>query len=490
MEIAQWIDDEFALADIGDSRLDRRLKMCVCQFSRMRESTPGRCQSKADLKATYRFVDNPKVHMSSVFKEHNRASRARCLEKNRVYLLQDTTEVELTKPNQQVMGAGPLGTDKRRGFFYHPLYAMGQDGIPLGVVDQMVWARSDESLKVSTKQREAERRRACFEEKESSRWMEMLQSGEQLARSQGDTEFIMVADSEADLSELFCEAEQFPANYHLVIRGWRQRRITSAVDLQNGESIQADSVESALDQATVRFCRTVQPQTRPAPTLPDDKQRTRKQARSAREATLNIRTIEVTIEGPRRRGGGHLPDAKINVVELLEANPPAGEDPIHWVLYTDLPTQTVEQIDDIIDFYCQRWAIELFFKTLKSGMKIEDMKYETLDRYQVAFAMLVVVGWRVEYLKGAARHNSGSSCETYFRQDEWIAIVMFITRKRPDPHTPPPTGEFLKMIAQLGGYINKKSQGPPGSITIWRGMSQFETITQAYRVFNPDTCGV
>jgi len=40
------------------------------------------------------------------------------------------------------------------------------------------------------------------------------------------------------------------------------------------------------------------------------------------------------------------------------------------------------------------------------------------------------------------------------------------------------------------GYINKKSQGPPGSKTLWRGMAQFETIVDAYRIFLPMTCGV
>ena len=57
-----------------------------------------------------------------------------------VYLVQDTTEVDLTKPKQQVQGVGPLGTDKRLGFFYHPLYALNGKGLALGCVDQIVWS--------------------------------------------------------------------------------------------------------------------------------------------------------------------------------------------------------------------------------------------------------------------------------------------------------------------------------------------------------------
>jgi hypothetical protein len=71
-----------------------------------------------------------------------------------------------------------------------------------------------------------------------------------------------------------------------------------------------------------------------------------------------------------------------------------------------------------------------------------------------------------------------------------MAIMIFLTRRRVDPKKPPTMKEFMTSIAQIGGYIDKKSQGPPGSKTIWRGMSRFETIVEAYAAFNQTTCGV
>ena len=127
--------------------------------------------------------------------------------------------------------------------------------------------------------------------------------------------------------------------------------------------------------------------------------------------------------------------------------------------------------------------MELYFKTLKSGLKIEDMKYETLERYQTAFSMLTIVAWRVEYLKGATRSDPDSSCEKYFTKDEWMSVMIFVTRRPVDSNTPPTMVNFMTAIAELGGYINKKAQGPPGSKTIWRGMSRFEIIVQAYQAF-------
>lgn len=489
MLVPQWVEKEFATISFGDKRLDDRLKLCVAQAASFGESPPDRCKSKSQLKAAYRFAGNKKVSMNDVLNEHNQASISRCAGKKRVYLAQDTTDLDLTKPKRQVQGAGTLGTDSRRGFFFHPLYALDQDGLPLGVVDQVVWTRDPSSLESSSKERESFRRRACFEEKESRRWLEMLQSGEQIARTMPETQFVMVSDSESDLYELFCESDDLAENFDFIIRGFREHNIVSARDVGNQQEIAATNVTEAFEQATTRFQVTVDVSSRDAPVMPDDKKRKRKQARPSRQATLSVRTIQVTLQGPRRPGGGSLRDVTINVVQSIEEHPPEGEEPVGWILYTTLPIDRIEQVQEVLDGYGMRWPVEEFFKTLKSGMKVEDMKYEELSRYQVAFAILMVVGWRVEYLKHAARNDPEASAEDYFEPYQWIAIMIFVTKTRPDPGQPPSMSEFMSLIAQLGGYINKKSQGPPGSITIWRGMRQFETITQAYKAFT-ETCGV
>lgn len=317
-----------------------------------------------------------------------------------------------------------------------------------------------------------------------------MQSGEQLARSLPQTQFCIIADSEADIGELLCESAELPENYDFIIRQSCQHSIVTAIDSATGLSLDASSVDEALDQAQWRATRVVEVGGRDAPTKPDDKKRARKQARTARSANLRIRAITVTIAGARRPGGGRLPDATFNVVEALEENPPENEEPVRWVLFTSLSIASVEDLEEILDGYCLRWHVELYFKTLKSGLKIEDMKYKTLDRYLAAFAILVPVAWRVEYVKGATRSDPEAPCSKYFAQHEWMAVLIFLHRRNPDPTKPPTMKEFMVAIAQLGGYINKKAQGPPGSKTIWRGMSRFDIIVQAYAAFRQTTCGV
>ena len=494
--IEQWVSEEFESLDLGDVRLNRRAKMFVSSAAGIGDSNPDRFRKNGSLKAVYRMINNPKVDVGELFAAHNRASIKRCSEQTLVYVVQDTTEVDLTKPQIVVSGAGPLSCGKRRGFFFHPSYALSGSGVPLGQVDQVTWARDPQSLEVPVKERRRELKKASFEEKESSRWLEILQSNEQLARSLPRTRIISIGDSEADISELFCQCQDFPENFDLIIRGCRKRTIVSATQSDVGGEYVSDQVlenvsniDEALQKATARFTKEVSVGPRPEPLTPDAKKKTRNQARTARTTCLTISALTVTLAGPRRAGGGCLPDSSLNVVQVFEASPPNGEPPVHWVLYTTLPIGTEAEIHAVVDGYCQRWSVELYFKTLKSGLKIEDMKYRTLERYLKAFAMLAVVAWRVEYLKTAARIEPDAPCSKYFPEEQWVAIVIFQTQTRPDKDHPPTMNEFMKIIAMLGGYINKKAQGPPGSKTIWRGMSRFETIVQAFQAYS-QTCGV
>ncbi len=490
MMVPEWVETEFETLDLADKRLNRRTQLFVAHAVSIGESTPDRTCDTASLKASYRLFDDPKVHFTDLLAPHNQSTLQRMEEHEVVFLIQDTTEIDLTRPKQQVQGAGRLNTDRRRGFFYHPLYAVSQDGVPLGVADQLIWTR-DDKLQDSTKEkRRARRNEASFEEKESSRWLEMFQSAEQIARSTPNTTFIMLADSEADNTELYKEVSGLSSNSHFVIRQCHKRNITSARDVKTDLPIDQTDLAEAVRSASVRFEKTVHIGGRPEPILPDDKKRKRKQAREPREATLEVRAIEVTLPHPDNDKDKTYEPVRVNVVEAVEINPPEGEEPVCWILITSLPISTAEEIAFVLRCYELRWNIEVFFKTLKSGMRIEDMRFETIDRYLNAFALLTIVGWRVEYLKGASRATPEASCEDYFSQDEWMAIYTFVERQAADPSKPPTIEEFLRLIARLGGFINKKSQGRPGSETIWRGMSRFDTIVEAFRIFRDPTCGV
>ena len=162
----QWIEDEFASLDLGDKRLDKRAKTITEDLASMANSPPDSCQNASALEAAYRFANNPKVQPKAILGAHHAASIQRARQCETVILAQDTTVIDLTKPNRQVEGAGPLESNDKYGFFLHPLYAMDAQGIPLGIVDEVIWTRDTIRDDLSRKERAALRRQACYEEKE------------------------------------------------------------------------------------------------------------------------------------------------------------------------------------------------------------------------------------------------------------------------------------------------------------------------------------
>ena len=134
-----------------------------------------------------------------------------------VILAQDTTELDFTRPQQQVVGAGPMDGSKRRGAFLHPLQAFTPEGVPLGTAAAHVWTRPDEPPSPAA-ERQAQRKALPIEQKESQRWIDMLRRGQQLASEVPLTRFICVADSEADIYEYLAEAQAKPRRMDWIVR--------------------------------------------------------------------------------------------------------------------------------------------------------------------------------------------------------------------------------------------------------------------------------
>ena len=470
--IAPWVTAELASLKLGDKRREKRAGMIVDQLAQICESQPEAAKSKAALKANYRFVHNSENSPEAILDAHKQASIKRTAEHRSVILAQDTSIVDLTKPNRQIDGVGPLESDDKRGIFLHPLYAMSEEGLPLGIVDQVIWTRDKINTDLTREEKERLRKQIAFEEKESYRWLDMFQSGEQIARANPGTNYTVVGDSESDICEIFAEVGDVPENCHFVIRGCQNRAVTNCGDAAN--------IDGALSAADIQFTSEVNISERVSKIAGE--KRPRRKSRSARMAEFGVRAREITIRGPARPGG-KIPDMTLNVVEAVEMDPPEGEEPIRWVLLTTLSINSTAEIQRVITTYSMRWNIELYFKTLKSGLKIEKLKYETLDRYLTALSMLMIVGWRVEYLKAAARLDPEASCEEYFSPDEWQPAYLVHNDGGDLPSQAITISEFMLLIAELGGWQRKRSQGPPGSTTIWRGLRRMEAYADAFQAF-------
>lgn len=466
------LQDEVRNAKFGDLRLTARLALIVEQLgAKPTMSVPATSRGRAEMEAAYRFFDNPKVTPDKILQPHIEATHERISHCEVVLLVQDTTELDFTRPHEQVAGAGPLECDSRRGAFFHPLIAFNDNGLPLGVAWQKHWARE----KIETKLTAAEKRRLLhqtpIEGKESNRWVEGIRAAREVAAACPGTTCVCVADSEADIYEMFAEPRATEhGQVHLLIRACQARSTTDP-----GQNW----LQAARDSPGLYRC-TLNVSARDAKIKGDT--RKRRETREARLAEVEVRAATVTLRPPPR-SGIKLPPVTVNLVLVEEVNPPDGVTPLQWLLVTTLPIETSEQVRQVVSRYSVRWQIEIYFKTIKSGCRIEQRQLETLDRLMNCLAVYSIIAWKIMYLCRLGRECPDMSCEVIFEPSEWKSVYMTV-RKRTPPSTPPTLNEMIRLIASLGGYvIRPKTQ--PGTQTLWLGLQRVHDLSTAWKAFGP-----
>lgn len=201
--------------------------------------------------------------------------------------------------------------------------------------------------------------------------------------------------------------------------------------------------------------------------------------RSPRTAHLVLRFCALELLPPRHaRQRSALPPVPVWAVQVREEAPPTGEKAIEWLLLSTRPVETQDEAWRCVDAYTRRWQVERFHFVLKSGCKVEALQLETAERIERALALYSIVAWRLLWLCYAARVQAEAPCTVALKEAEWKALYLQKHRRRP-PEVPPPLGEAVRWIAQLGGFVGTRKQ-PPGVQTLWRGWRRLEDLTQGY----------
>jgi len=175
----------------------------------------------------------------------------------------------------------------------------------------------------------------------------------------------------------------------------------------------------------------------------------------------------------------------VNAVLVSEADPPPGDEPVEWLLLTSLPVDDVEQVRQVVQFYCVRWMIEVFFRVLKSGCRVEERRFEHIDRLLACLAVYIVAAWRTLYVCRLGRGCPEMSCEAVFEAAEWKSVWKVVQRQDP-PRKPPPLGMMVRLVAQLGGYVNRKRTDQPGPQTVWIGLQRMHDFALCWQLFGPE----
>ena len=470
--------DEFAALDLGDKRLNQRSAEVIEALSvDPGSSVNGAFDKWADTLAAYRLFDNSSVTPEAILKSHYQATLARIVEQPVVLVLQDTTELDFTKHPPK--DARCLNKTDRFGFYDHTHLAVTPDGLPLGVIGTELFDRSPESLgqsseRTSLPRTSLPRTSLPIEAKESFRWLKGYRLAQTVSQQCPQTQIVNVADREADMYDIFLEAQaesgSADSRADFVIRS-KEDRCTNERVPPSEYCTRYAVYRKARDEvraSPVRLRQTI--------SLPQTPKR------SARQAELKIRARAVTLRHPKHRPG--LADVDCSIVYVKEINGPDDGTDVEWWLITSLPVDSVEDIERVINYYKARWTIEVYFRVLKTGCKVEDIQLETTSRLKTCLAFYQIIAWRVLCLTHLNRECPSLPCNAVFAECEWQPVWR-VTTQQELPDKPPPLSEFVSLLASLGGYNNRRTEAPPGPQPIWIGIRRMADFALAWLSFGP-----
>lgn len=478
--ISQWVMEELQDVELFDKRLEQRFRKLLDRLSQSASaSIPAACDGRAEMVAAYRFFDNDKVDFETVLRPHIDSSYRRVAQQKVALLIQDTTEMDLSRPFSKVEGTGPLHNGNRCGALLHLLHAFTVDGTPLGTLSAEAWAREPVSEKQKVKRGSSAKRmqvaRKPFEEKESYRWKTTAEHCGEIKEHCQKTQLIMLADRESDITEVIdcCRNQE---SFDWIIRSEGSRVLN-----KKNKAETSISVHETLRSTKPQFHRELDIRERHSWGSETVKYRPGKADRRSRIVKVSVHAGEVILNDPRV---GKRDGVKVNAVLVRESKPNENDQPLEWLLLTSLPINTSEEVQQIIGYYLQRWMIEIFFKVLKSGCKIESRRFEHIDRFLPALSLYLIVAWRSLYVCRVSRSHREASCEIVYTEAEWKSVWQIVTKTLP-PGQPPKLMEMTRLMAQLGGYIDRKNSGPPGPQSVWIGLQRMHDIAECWLTFGP-----
>jgi hypothetical protein len=393
--------------------------------------------------------------MDVVLTGHIEATIDRMRQHTIVLAPQDTTTLSYTT-HPMTEGLGPVShrNDDAIGLLLHDTVAFTEEGTPLGILDAQCWARDPDD------QDKAERRKDLpIEQKESMKWLRSFRRVAELQKACPATKLISIGDRESDVYELFLEAAKDPSGPGLLVRltAGTQRKLLEGTLLWNFMSSRSPDGVLSLH-------------------LP------RAGARKARDTMLDIRFAEVELKPPQR--AAELPTIPAWAVFLSEQSDfVINDDPIEWMLLTTCKVATLEDANQRVDWYTKRWGIEVFHRTLKSGCRIKDRQLGAADRLEACLGVDMVVAWRIFHLAMLGRETPDVPCTVFFKDEEWKALWCYVHKTPMPPPLAPSLERAMRMVGQIGGHLGRKSDGPPGTQTLWRGLQRLDTATEMYVIF-------
>jgi hypothetical protein len=434
------------------------VKIAAAMAAAPDKSVPDQHDDWCDVKAAYRFLNNPKVTPQGIQSTHHKRVRQLCNSHPVVLAVEDGSELDYTA-HPSVKGLGFVGGGLGRGLLQHSTLAVTTSGHLLGILHQIWWKRARTTKGETRRQRQA---RA----KESDLWADSIRA---IGSIGPDTRLIHVMDRGGDCYASMHTA--FETDQGFLIRARHDRYVNDSTD----------HLWDFLGKQPVMGTRTVQVPARPA--------RKKLPAQPARTAQLVVRYAAIQVPAPRNDPQFKKP-LSVWAVQVVEVDPPEGAETVEWILLTSEPVESVEQANTCVDWYTYRWLIEEWHKVEKTGCRLEASQLKNTEALERLAALTAVVAVRLIQLRELAqaataldRAGDPLSDQPAALQNlvpsDWIDVVSYLAKCRPDTLTP---CLFWLTLARRGGFLARKSDGRPGWQTIWKGWAEVMALVQGMEI--------
>jgi hypothetical protein len=410
-----------------------------------------------EQEALYRFLKNPKVTVDALLAGHRAQTQGRMIGRSVVRIVHDTSEFMFKGEREGL----PTVQKEAKGFSAHLALAIAGDESrePFGILGLFPFFQKQEQKGLTKSEKTKRNLETPRAEKKSSRWE--TQAIETNAYLPSGVRAIHLMDQEADD---YCVFDALlAASINFVIRVEPRRK--------TAEKLKVSDALSTLPATLLREVH-VSSRSKAQASKQHPQRKTRIAALSVRASAVELKKPASTLKARDR--------VSLNAVQVFEASPSAGEEPIEWMLFTTEPVGTLEEITAVVDHYRARWVIEEYFKALKTGCAFEKRQLCSYEGLLRALALFIPLAWTLLVLRSFGRENVERPATQVFSPEQLRLLRAILRDRRRELPTNPTVRDAMLGIAALGGHI--KNNGDPGWQVLGRGLHRFSEFEAGWNL--------
>lgn len=440
--IEKWAKTQFERLDLGDKRLNKRAQLIACNMMK-KPSASINMQSEnwSESKGAYRFFDSEKVSFQELIKPHTELVKSKANSLELVLAIQDTCYISYGH-HHSVTDLGHIGAEETSGVILHNTLAVNPSSkhpSVIGILDQWIHNRKHSKDE---------------EWKETELWKE---ASSRINLDITKTKIVDVMDREGSVFDIM--KHSLSLGHEFLIRAKDNKYIRTPFRHQ---IIEAGSKVIAAGHIEIEVQK--------------------KKGQKKRKAKLEVKYLPIEIPGPPGRKDESI---DCNLVQVVEVNPPENQEPVSWYLLTSVEVNSLENALNVIEWYRYRWIIEEYHKCIKTGCRVESKQLKSSFRIENYLGIAGIIAVKLLQIRDLMRINPNELASKIVD-----SLSLRIIKNYHEIDKELTIKEFHILVAKMGGFLNRKSDGNPGWQTLWKGQLQlFWMVEGAKALLGHETYG-